>query len=437
MKKFKFYIIRSSIFLLNCSLLLLMISCTSFSPIKSIEIINSSRLESMMTGLFTIDALDLLVTKRDGKTLIVPVTKDMISSNDLAKLDQGGQHTITIIYEDKKIKFSFEIYDDSASKLFNSFYEHLNFINGQVVSYEEWIKEIKDSILPNKFDISLFYFENNLYWRYDNDLFWSIVPLSHLFNFVINSTEIGVLVSDKFIPMFPVKSFLNDELEQIYDDFVEYNQFEGDLNSFLVMWINQNFDDDNTVKIEYKFDDSKSIFDFLQKGSYLSSFPIIDKLGFKHIGWFTSSNPHSSISIGSLQVNDNIVLIPQYEVVENGFAVDVFEETFTEKTIDIYVSGQVKLNGYSIVLEYDNDSVLINSIQNSIGNVINSENIGTIIFNYVNVQQSIDYETILLRITFNKINPYFSYQNLNVNEVILVNDYYQSVYTTFSVLNLY
>lgn len=416
---------------------LFLISCTAPSGITSIDVSYNGVPEMMITGVFSINNLELTITRSNGETELIPVSENMLSSEDIQKFDHGGEHEITITYKGRKVKFSFVLFEDTLSLIFQSYFHTLSLLQVQNKSYHDWICELKSTYLPINDNVEFFYYENSLYWKYENNSFWTYVPSSELFNFEVLNDQVGVMKNEIFIPFFSRSFFINNLFEDIYETYIEDGDYSYDRYSFLSEWFQYDLENDKIAKIEFQLNEMNTVFSFGLIGSNLSSYPINNQLGLKHIGWTTIDESVYISNNESFKITNNIILFPSYQELENGLSWRITHESFFEKTIDIIVSGTVKLNGYALTLLYDSTSLSIDNIINPLSNIINDNLTGKIIFNYVNVQQAISIETVLISITFTKLTPYSTFEFLTAEEVIFVNDQFQVLYAPYSILNLY
>jgi uncharacterized repeat protein (TIGR02543 family) len=150
--------------------------------------------------------------------------------------------------------------------------------------------------------------------------------------------------------------------------------------------------------------------------------------GFEFMGWFIDQELLEAYIFDTMPA-ENITLYAKWMEIEdvkvNHFFLRIKSQTENQVVIEVVLGGEVDINGYDLRVYYDASIFTYASHVNNVSNVINPTNPGVIIFNFVELFNPIQTETVILTITFNIIGNEDSTMNIEVIEASKIDEYFQ------------
>ena len=161
----------------------------------------------------------------------------------------------------------------------------------------------------------------------------------------------------------------------------------------------------------------------LDYGTLVNEPEIPIKEGYQFMGWYldtTYEYPYSFTIIG----DENIHLYARWEPIINEFNMKVIDEFELTLTVSIGIYGNVNMNGYDIIIHYDESIISYVSHTNVLSNVVNATTPGMIRLNYSNVSAYLQDGQIIMSIIFEWIVPSYTDLWIEVIEAVLVDEEY-------------
>ena len=155
-------------------------------------------------------------------------------------------------------------------------------------------------------------------------------------------------------------------------------------------------------------------------------------------GWYQDKDYLNKIDFTEMKSEDLHIYgryILNEEIDINTFAVLITEQDDETLTINIIIGGNVNFVGFDSLLNYS-ENLEIDSVENPLGSIINSTEKGLIYFNYVDATRLITSETIILSITFKKLDFNNFSINLSINKLISTNESYEIFELPFQVIQI-
>lgn len=136
--------------------------------------------------------------------------------------------------------------------------------------------------------------------------------------------------------------------------------------------------------------------------------PIPTNEGYIFAGWYEDTDFTMPFSIVDAPQESIILYAKWIESSLNIWKIKINDQSTHEISISILIIGEVNFIGFDARLYYDDTSLTINEIDNTLSATINTENSGEIVFNYVNALSPINKDTVVLTIDFDIINEFAS-----------------------------
>lgn len=155
-------------------------------------------------------------------------------------------------------------------------------------------------------------------------------------------------------------------------------------------------------------------------------------------GWYQDKDYLNKIDFTEMKSEDLHIYgryILNEEIDINTFAVLITEQDDETLKINIIIGGNVNFVGFDSLLNYS-ENLEIDSVENPLGSIINSTEKGLIYFNYVDATRLITSETIILSITFKKLDFNNFSINLSINKLISTNESYEIFEVPFQVIQI-
>lgn len=171
-------------------LFLLFISCFCLSACKNntkdvsvnfIDVDTSTLKEAYDIDEFDLSSINIRVSYTDNKFQIIPVSKSMLSDEDVLLLSNVGHHQINITYEGKTTTISLNLRYNTLKTQLMTIYSLATSSNSFIGTYEEWLETIKGPQGNSGKEVTFRTADGYIQWQYVGDLNWNnLVSLSTL-----------------------------------------------------------------------------------------------------------------------------------------------------------------------------------------------------------------------------------------------------------------
>ena len=153
--------------------------------------------------------------------------------------------------------------------------------------------------------------------------------------------------------------------------------------------------------------------------------PVLTDPDHTFMGWYLDENQMVENPHETMPATDLTLYARWQGNILNLWSYNIIEDTITTYVVEVLIKGYVDVAGFDITLYYALDELTLKSIINPLGAVINSNNPGYLILNYVNANEPLQKETKLLTLTFDKKTDVISPLILHVKDMIAVDKTYQ------------
>ena len=154
------------------------------------------------------------------------------------------------------------------------------------------------------------------------------------------------------------------------------------------------------------------------------------KLGYVFVGWFEDQARIKAFVFETMPAH-HLTLYAKWEKVEdplvNHFYLRVTEQTDTHVTIEVVLGGIVYVNMYDARIYYDASLLTVESHLNYLSNIINASNPGEILFNFIDIFDAIQSDTVILSITFSLVEYESTTIDIQVIQAAKLDDVYMPV----------
>ncbi|MCF7929915.1 MAG: hypothetical protein K9L02_00190 [Acholeplasmataceae bacterium] len=237
---------RSILILLALFLSISLIGCKSDSikEIDSISVDTNTLKEAYESGNFSIEEIEIFVYYLHGSFEKIGLTEDMISASDLEKLNDLGDHTITITYNGKETTLTIRLTKSLFinNNLTMALWRIFNIgqeigVLPETAVYDEWLEEVTGtSTIPDALGqkIVLRTTKDYIQWQYPEDSSWT--NLLNLTNLTGNEDHTGLSAYDTYLLYNPsytgslsewVQTLVNGDLTINVPDQVLANYLDG------------------------------------------------------------------------------------------------------------------------------------------------------------------------------------------------------------------
>ena len=163
--------------------------------------------------------------------------------------------------------------------------------------------------------------------------------------------------------------------------------------------------------------------------------PIPTNEGYIFAGWYEDTDFTMPFSIVDAPQESIILYAKWIESSLNIWRIKINDQSTHKISISILIIGEVNFIGFDARLYYDDTSLTINEIDNTLSATINTENSGEIVFNYVNALSPINKDTVVLTIDFDIVNEFLSDSLfIEVIDMISIKENYEIYSVDFSLI---
>ena len=433
-----------------------LLACGSEVLIESIQVDESAIEELNIVDVFVLEDLVLEVEFVDGTVLRVPITEDMISPTDLAKLQTPGEHTITVNYQGMTTPFTLILVENELAVHLRTIYEMALLAQATTLTYEDWLASIKGDDGKAGKEILLRAQAGFIQWQYEGETAWrNLIALSELTGPKgVDGKTVLFQVSNGFIQwqyqgestwknLIDMDVLKGTSGSSAYDRYKAQNpSYDGDLNTWLNDLVNGRLADQVLHEVIFYIDSSNQIIESILHGHSFETLPTPIKEGYVFAGWFTGDEVNDGQVTVLTIITRSITLYPRWhaiddtdptptdpdptpDVKENHFIIREKERGDQVLTVEIILTGDVFLNSYRIEITYNDAHLSVQSYVNGLNNVVNIDQSGRILFNYSNVMSSITEETVIITINFMILEQVSTSILIEVIEALVVTDTYE------------
>lgn len=159
--------------------------------------------------------------------------------------------------------------------------------------------------------------------------------------------------------------------------------------------------------------------------------PIPQKDGYRFLGWFAGDTVNDTQFYNQIPIVNDLTLYARWEVdpnyhnddLLNHFFIRTIDQTSDKLTVEIVLSGQVKLCGFDIKLYYSEDTITYLNHKNGLSSLVSNASYSDYIhFNYVVSSSNISEETIITTIEFDIIDQGLVTIDFELVQLIVLDD---------------
>ncbi|NMA05195.1 MAG: hypothetical protein GX931_02355, partial [Acholeplasmataceae bacterium] len=156
-------------------------SLTSNAKITSIEVDTTSLEESYDLDNFDLSSIKIKVFYTDGEYKLIPLTKEMLLSEQQSLLESVGEHEITINFKGKQTSVILNLTYGELKQRLMRIYELAATQGGFIGTYEEWLESIKGPAGDDGREVTFQVADGFIKWQYVGDTSWTnLVELTSL-----------------------------------------------------------------------------------------------------------------------------------------------------------------------------------------------------------------------------------------------------------------
>lgn len=160
--------------------------------------------------------------------------------------------------------------------------------------------------------------------------------------------------------------------------------------------------------------------------------------GYIFDGWYLDQTFTTKLNFYKIQ-DENLVLYGRYLLIEdleyNTFIFKILYQDETSITIELMITGNVNFAGFSGSIFYS-DNLTIESVDNLLGIIINNNEDGKLIFNYVNAVNPILEPLSVMEITLVKTNNSIYSIQLEIDQMIRISEDFEVLDASFKIIQL-
>ena len=160
--------------------------------------------------------------------------------------------------------------------------------------------------------------------------------------------------------------------------------------------------------------------------------------GYIFDGWYLDQTFTTKLNFYKTQ-NENLVLYGRYVLIEdlvyNTFSFKILYQDESLITIELMITGNVNFAGFSGSIFYS-DNLTIDSVNNLLGIIINNNEEGQLIFNYVNAVNPILEPLSVMEITLVKTNNSIYSIQLEIDQMIRIREDFEVLDAPFKIIQL-